>query len=71
MQVGWMDVGECHQSECCRGDGSDRCFSAAYTVPSTDEVPMVVITMGCGDSCPIYRGKQYLDGPWTTLRASR
>ena len=21
----------------------------------------VVVTMGCGDACPIYRGKRYLD----------
>jgi ArsR family transcriptional regulator len=21
----------------------------------------VIVTMGCGDSCPVYRGKRYLD----------
>ncbi|MGH4011356.1 MAG: low molecular weight phosphatase family protein [Pseudonocardiaceae bacterium] len=36
----------------------------AYPKPLTDEVIQasdVVITMGCGDACPIYPGKQYLD----------
>jgi arsenate reductase len=25
----------------------------------------VIITMGCGDSCPVYPGKRYLDWPLT------
>ena len=25
----------------------------------------VIITMGCGDSCPVYFGKRYLDWPLT------
>ncbi len=32
--------------------------------PLTDEVVRaadVVITMGCGDACPVYPGKRYLD----------
>ena len=32
--------------------------------PSTDEVVRAadaVITMGCGDACPVYPGKRYLD----------
>ncbi|MGH3920105.1 MAG: low molecular weight phosphatase family protein [Pseudonocardiaceae bacterium] len=36
----------------------------AYPKPLTDEVVQasdVVITMGCGDACPIYPGKRYLD----------
>jgi hypothetical protein len=36
----------------------------AYPEPLTDEVVQasdVVITMGCGDACPIYPGKRYLD----------
>ncbi|WP_231509455.1 arsenate reductase ArsC [Nocardia sp. NRRL WC-3656] len=36
----------------------------AYPKPLTDEVVRaadVVITMGCGDACPIYPGKRYLD----------
>ena len=37
-----------------------------YPKPLTDEVVRaadVVITMGCGDACPIYPGKRYED--WT------
>jgi protein-tyrosine-phosphatase len=37
-----------------------------FPKPLTDEVVRaadVVITMGCGDACPIYPGKQYED--WT------
>ncbi len=36
----------------------------AYPKPLTDEVIQasdVVITMGCGDACPVYPGKRYLD----------
>jgi arsenate reductase len=36
----------------------------AYPKPLTDEVVQasdVVITMGCGDACPVYPGKRYLD----------
>ncbi len=36
----------------------------AFPKPLTDEIVRaadVVITMGCGDACPIYPGKQYLD----------
>ncbi len=35
-----------------------------FPKPLTDEVVAaadVVITMGCGDACPIYPGKRYLD----------
>lgn len=35
-----------------------------FPKPLTDDVVRaadVVVTMGCGDSCPIYPGKQYLD----------
>ena len=35
-----------------------------FPKPLTDEVVRaadVVITMGCGDACPVYRGKRYLD----------
>ena len=37
-----------------------------YPKPLTDEVVRaadVVITMGCGDACPVYPGRQYLDWP--------
>lgn len=36
----------------------------AYPKPLTDEAVQasdIVITMGCGDVCPIYPGKRYLD----------
>lgn len=39
-------------------------LSEAFPKPLTDEVVRaadVVITMGCGDSCPIYPGKRYED----------
>jgi protein-tyrosine-phosphatase len=35
-----------------------------FPKPLTDEVVRaadVVITMGCGDACPVYPGKRYLD----------
>jgi len=39
-------------------------LSQAFPKPLTDEVVRaadVVITMGCGDACPIYPGKKYED----------
>ena len=39
-------------------------MTEAYPKPLTDEVVRaadVVITMGCGDACPIYLGKTYQD----------
>lgn len=39
-------------------------ISKEFPKPLTDEVVQaadVVITMGCGDACPIYLGKRYLD----------
>jgi protein-tyrosine-phosphatase len=39
-------------------------LSREFPKPLTDEVVEaadVVITMGCGDACPIYPGKRYLD----------
>ncbi len=41
-------------------------LSRSFPKPITDEVVRaadVVITMGCGDACPIYPGKRYED--WT------
>jgi arsenate reductase len=38
--------------------------SKEFPKPLTDEVVRaadVVITMGCGDACPVYLGKRYLD----------
>ena len=39
-------------------------LSGAFPKPLTNEVVQaadVVITMGCGDACPIYPGKRYED----------
>lgn len=39
-------------------------ISTEYPKPWTDEVAKavdVIVTMGCGDACPIIAGKQYLD----------
>ncbi len=39
-------------------------MSQAFPKPLTDEVVRaadVVVTMGCGDACPVYPGKRYLD----------
>ncbi|GGM89738.1 low molecular weight phosphatase family protein [Lentzea pudingi] len=39
-------------------------LTQAFPKPLTDEVVRaadVVVTMGCGDSCPVYLGKRYLD----------
>ena len=35
-----------------------------FAKPLTDEIARaadVIVTMGCGDSCPVYPGKRYLD----------
>jgi len=39
-------------------------LTEAFPKPLTDEIVRaadVVITLGCGDACPIYPGKHYLD----------
>jgi protein-tyrosine-phosphatase len=39
-------------------------ISGEFPKPWTDEIVRaadVVITMGCGDSCPVFPGKRYLD----------
>jgi arsenate reductase (thioredoxin) len=39
-------------------------LTTEYPKPLTDDVVRaadVVITMGCGDACPVYPGKRYLD----------
>ena len=41
-------------------------LSQAYPKPLTDEgarAADVIVTMGCGDACPVYPGKRYLDWP--------
>lgn len=40
--------------------------SAEFPKPLTDEVVQasdIVVTMGCGDACPVYPGRRYLDWP--------
>ncbi|MFI1335300.1 arsenate reductase ArsC [Streptomyces sp. NPDC020845] len=40
--------------------------AAAFPKPLTDELVQaadIVITMGCGDACPVMPGRQYLDWP--------
>jgi protein-tyrosine-phosphatase len=39
-------------------------LAAEFPKPLTDDVVRaadVVVTMGCGDACPVYPGKRYLD----------
>ena len=39
-------------------------LSREYPKPLTDDLARaadVVVTMGCGDACPVYPGKRYLD----------
>jgi protein-tyrosine-phosphatase len=39
-------------------------LSKEFPKPLTDEVVQaadVVVTMGCGDACPLFPGKRYLD----------
>jgi protein-tyrosine-phosphatase len=39
-------------------------LTEAFPKPLTDDVVQaadIVITMGCGDACPLYPGKKYLD----------
>ncbi|MFD0065159.1 low molecular weight phosphatase family protein [Streptomyces sp. NPDC056690] len=43
-----------------------RSTEAAFPKPLTDEVVQaadIVITMGCGDACPVVAGRRYLDWP--------
>ena len=47
-------------------------ISAEYPKPWTDEVVRaadVVVTMGCGDACPVFPGHRYLD--WAARRPRR
>ena len=41
-------------------------ISRAFPKPLTDEAARaadVIVSMGCGDACPIFPGKRYLDWP--------
>lgn len=50
----------------CRGSERGIDISREFAKPWTDEIVRaadVVVTMGCGDACPVFPGKRYLD--WT------
>lgn len=39
-------------------------LAAEFPKPLTDEVVRasdVIVTMGCGDACPVYPGRRYMD----------
>ena len=41
-------------------------MGAEFPKPLTDDVVRaadVVVTMGCGDACPVFPGRRYLDWP--------
>jgi hypothetical protein len=38
------------------GEVADACFAALVSRAAD-----IVVTMGCGDACPVYPGKRYLD----------
>ena len=40
---------------------ADRLLERTWITPEAVEASEVVITMGCGDACPYYLGKRYLD----------
>ena len=43
-------------------------ISSEYPQPWTDEIARaadVIVSMGCGDACPIFPGKRYEDWPLT------
>ena len=49
-------------------------LTAAFPKPLTDDIVRaadVVITMGCGDACPVYAGKRSSTGTSTTRPSSR
>ena len=56
-----------------RGLDPSREFPRAITDQSAREAD-VIVTMGCGDVCPVYPGKRYLDwelgSRWSTCRSS-
>nr|WP_024127236.1 arsenate reductase ArsC [Streptomyces sp. F8]AHE39972.1 Putative arsenate reductase (arsC) [Streptomyces sp. F8] len=55
---------EPHVAQVLTEAGAD--VTAAFPKPLTDEVVQaadIVITMGCGDACPVVPGRRYLDWP--------
>jgi protein-tyrosine-phosphatase len=64
--AGSIPVDEVHEHVAAALEEVGVDTSEAFPKPLTDEVVRaadVVITMGCGDVCPIYPGKRYVDWP--------
>ncbi len=62
--AGSTPANEIHENVRLVMDEIDVDLSKEFPKPLTDEVVRaadVVITMGCGDACPIYPGKRYED----------
>jgi arsenate reductase (thioredoxin) len=62
--AGSAPAGEIHSSVRTAMEEVGLDISKEFPKPLTDEVVQaadVVITMGCGDACPVYPGKRYLD----------
>lgn len=62
--AGSLPAGELHPETRALFTEHGLAESDAYPKPLTDDVVRaadVVVTMGCGDACPIYPGKRYLD----------
>lgn len=80
--AGSQPAGEIRQAVITALDEVGMSVGDEFPKPLTDEVVRaadVVITMGCGDACPIYPGRRYLDWeiedpvgqPLTTVRRIR
>ncbi|MGH2825997.1 MAG: arsenate reductase ArsC [Actinomycetota bacterium] len=62
--AGSTPAGEIHSNDGMAMEEIGLDLSKEFPKPLTDEVVRaadVVITMGCGDACPVYPGKRYLD----------
>jgi arsenate reductase len=62
--AGSTPAGEIHSNVSMAMEEIGLDLSKEFPKPLTDEVVRaadVVITMGCGDACPVYPGKRYLD----------
>ena len=64
--AGSAPVGAVHPSVIAALDEIGVPLGGEFPKPLTDEVVRaadVVVTMGCGDACPVYPGRRYLDWP--------
>ncbi len=62
--AGSTPADEIHQEVRAAMDELGLDLAREFPKPLTDEVVRaadVVVTMGCGDACPVYPGKRYLD----------